>query len=253
MANLITKPNDPNIVDTGNLVSGTPLNTPPTPFILNNPITGSGQNLLNQLQFFFPVAAAQAGLTIGTKAAFRANDARSQFGYSPNDPEYYDPTKSFGLTIGRPQYGILELGNTDPHVQNGNQYTGIDGKTYTFQNLAFAIAIIDAKQTKNIVKTKITGRDGEIKEYIGMNDWGITISSVIDMPADEAPLEFLQAFMQIIKAQVSIPVKNYYLNTLGITNIVIEDIDLGQSEGGYSSQPVKITACSDIPIPQFLP
>ena len=119
--------------------------------------------------------------------------------------------------------------------------------------MIFAVAIIDAKQTKNIVKTKITGRDGEVKEYIGMNDWSITISSVIDMPPDQAPLSFLQAFIQMLTAQVTIPVKNYYLNALGISNIVIEDVDLGQVEGGYSSQPIKITACSDVPLTDFLP
>lgn len=253
MSNLITKPNDPNIVDTGKLATGTPLKTPPSPFILNNPITGSGQNVLNQLQFFFPVASAQAGLIIGTKVAFAANDAKSLDIYNPNTVEFYDPAKTFGLILNKPSYGLLELGNTDPHVQNGNQYTGIDGNSYTFQNIVFGVAIVDAKQTKNIIKTKITGRDGEIKEYIGMNDWVITINSVIDMPADQAPLPFLQAFLLMLTAPVTIPVKNYYLNAIGISHVVIEDIELGQAEGRYSSQPITITCSSDIPLTDFLP
>lgn len=184
---------------------------------------------------------------------FLANDATSLAGYSPDTSEFFDPTKSFGVLLNSPSYGTLELGNTDLHVASGNSYTGIDGKSYTFQNIVFPVAIVDAKQNKNIIKTKITGRDGEIKEYIGMNDWSITISSVVDMPPDEAPMAFLQAFLQMLTAQVTIPVKNYYLNALGISHMVIEDVELGQAEGGYSSQPIKITACSDNPLTDFLP
>ena len=245
-----------------------PLKIPTTPFILNNPIVGSGQNVLDALQFFFPAAASQAALRIGVKEAFATNTAKDKLTapksqqtdlsaynkYTPDgDVEQFDSSKSFGLILNRPVYGTLELGNTDPHNANGNNYTGIDGKSYTFQNIVFPVAIIDARQNKNIVKTKITGRDGEIKEYIGLNDWSVSISSVIDMPPDQAPLDFLHAFTQMLTAQVTIPVKNYYLNALGISNIVIENVDLGQAEGGYSSQPIKISACSDIALVDFLP
>ncbi len=244
-----------------------PLQIPGSTFILNNPITGSGQNVLDSLQFYFPAAAAQAGLTVATIEGFAANTAKdlatppkrkpanlAQFSnYKWDNYDYFVPKNYLGSLLNCPTYGTLEFGNIDAASSNGNTYTGIDGKQYTFQNMIFAVAIIDAKQTKNIVKTKITGRDGEVKEYIGMNDWAITISSVIDLPPDQAPLSFLQAFIQMLTAQVTIPVKNYYLNALGISNIVIEDVDLGQVEGGYSSQPIKITACSDVPLTDFLP
>ena len=240
-----------------------PLKNPKLPLIVNDP---RKPNVLGALKFFFPLQSSQSGLAKAVIAGFGGNDAaylkthpkkESKLSipanYTPDDSEYFDPSKSFGIIINRPAYGTLELGNTDVHIADGNTYTGIDGGTYTFDNIVFPIAIVDARQSKNIIKTKITGRDGEIKEYIGMNDWAITISSVVDMPPDEAPLDFLDAFLQLLSAQVTIPVKNYYLNALGISNIVIEDVDLGQAEGGYSSQPIRITACSDIPLTDFLP
>jgi len=223
------------------------------PLLAANPLTGSGQNILNALQFLFPAAASQAGLTVATKAGFDANEYWSPYEYIPDAAEHYDPTKAYGATLNNPTYGTLELGTTDASVTTGNQYTANDGKTRNFYNIVFPVAIIDARQSKNIVKTKITGRDGSIKEYIGMNDWAITIRSVVDMPADQAPLYFLQSFLQMLVAGVSIPVKNYYLNALGISNIVIEDVDLGQAEGGYSSQPLTITCVSDVPLSSFLP
>ena len=231
----------------------TPSHAPKQSILASNPLTGSGQNVLNALQFFFPAAASQAGLTIATKVGFAANEEWSFYDYLPNEAEHFDPTKAYGATLNKPTYGILELGTTDASVTTGNQYTANDGKTRNFYNIVFPIAIIDARQSKNIVKTKITGRDGSIKEYIGMNDWAITIKSVVDMPADQAPLYFLQSFLQMLIAGVSIPVKNYYLNALGISNIVIEDVDLGQAEGGYSSQPITITCVSDVPLSSFLP
>ena len=232
--------------------SDTTIPTAKQPVLTISPLTG-GQNILNALQFFFPAGAAQAGLTVSTRLAFTANDETSVYDYLADAAEIYDPTKTFGVTLNAPTYGTLELGSTDPCLPTGNQYTDNSGKTKTFDNILFPIAIIDARQSKNMVSTKITGRDGTIKEYIGMNDWNITIRTVVDMPADRAPLKFLHSFLQMLVAGVAIPVKNYYLNALGISNIVIEDVELGQAEGGYSSQPVTITCVSDVPLSSFLP
>lgn len=222
---------------------------PKSGFKLINPLTGSLENAVEALAFYFPRLAASAGILVA--ANFSGAIASSLIQADPDEEP--DMTKSYGTTLYTPKYGSIEFGNTDLQNQKGNQYTGIDGKIYTFPNILLPIAIISVTQPTNIVKTKITGRPGAIKEYIGADDKNITINAVINMPGDQAPTEFLEALQQMKDAAVPIPVTNYFLNALDINYIVIEDISTPQEEGGYSNQALTISACSDIPLQDFLP
>lgn len=221
------------------------------PLALKAPVFGSVQNAINSFSFIIPRALRSVMDITAIKSAFAANDAMNG-GYDPDSPEVIDFSKVFGQVFANmPIYGSLEFGNVEP--DGSNEYTGIDGNTYTFSNIIFPIAIVQAVQPKRIVKTDIQGLDGSIKEYIGMGDWDVTINAIVNMPADQAPIDFLNAINEIIKAPVPIPVTNYYLNNLGITYLVIEDVNLSQVEGEYSNQSIVITACSDVPLLDFLP
>lgn len=221
------------------------------PLVMKVPVFGSLQNAVNSFSFIIPRALRSVLDIAAIKTAFAANDAMVGE-YDPDTPDVIDYSKVFGQVFANmPIYGSLELGNVDPN--SGNEYTGIDGNEYAFSNIIFPIAIVQAVQPKRIVKTDIQGLDGSIKEYIGMGDWQVTINAIVNMPADQAPIDFLNAIADIIKAPVPIPVTNYYLNELGITYLVIEDVNLSQVEGEYSNQNIVITACSDTPLTEFLP
>ena len=226
-----------------------PLPVDTNKFIAPNPIAGSGQNLLNNLAFFFPREAANATNASEVIASFS-----SLQGDGVDNEEKIDQSKTFGVLLsGMPVYGSVELGNVDPQNKSGNQYTGIDGNTYVFSNIVLPIALVTVTQPTNIVKTRITGRPGEIKQYIGALDKTITINAVVNMPNDNAPIALLQNLQQIKDAAVPIPVTNYFLNALNISYIVIEDLTTPQEEGSYSNLAFTITACSDIPLSSFLP
>ena len=149
-----------------------PLQIPGIPFILNNPITGSGQNVLDSLQFYFPAAAAQAGLRIATIEGFAANTAKDLATPPKREPanlvpfsnyefdnyDYFVPKNYLGSLLNRPKYGTLELGNIDAAAANGNTYTGIDGKQYTFQNMIFAIDRCQTASATSTVLQKTTTR-----------------------------------------------------------------------------------------------
>lgn len=240
---------------------------PQQPFKNLNRITGNQQNGINDLTFLFPRLAVRAVQEGALLASFAVLKARANIKANrPNhvildqptidradDGEIPDLNKIYGVVLNVPVYGWIEFGNVDPQNQSGNNYTGIDGVSYTFPNIVLPIAIITVTQPTNIVKTRITGRSGSIKQYIGSDDKNITINSVINMPNDQAPTEFLQALQQMKDAPVAIPVTNYFLNALNINYIVIEDISTPQEEGGYSNQSLTITACSDIPLATILP
>ena len=223
------------------------LHTPP---IIFPKLAGSPINALNNLRQVLKTATFTATERTAIVAALVANEAK--FGNVADEPDIVDYSKTYGVYFtNMPNYGQLELGNVDQSA--GNDYTGIDGNTYTFSNIVFPAALVTAQQPKRIVKTQIQGRDGAIKEYIGMNDWNITINAVVTMPANIAPVDFLNAMNKMLVAPVPIPVTNYYLNNLNIHWVVIEDIQLNQVEGEYSVQSVNITCCSDIPLENFLP
>ena len=155
--------------------------------------------------------------------------------------------------LGLPVYGSITFGNTDINSTTGNKYTGIDGKIYNFNNLEVDCCLVTANQPTNVVKTKITGRPGSVKEFIGLADWEIQITLVYDESVLVSQRDFISNLWQIKQAQCSIPITNYYLNLLDIFYIVIDEMDFPQEMGKYSSQTVTIKASSDIPITQFLP
>lgn len=255
------QPPSPPALQTGSLA------IPQQQFRSLNRVIGNQQNGINDLTFFFPRLAGRAVQEGALIASFAVLKARANIKANrphhilldqptidrADDGEIPDLNKIYGVVMNVPVYGWIEFGNVDPQNQSGNTYTGIDGITYTFPNIVLPIAIITVTQPTTIIKTRITGRAGSIKQYIGADDKNITINSVINMPNDQAPTEFLQALQQMKDAPVAIPVTNYFLNALNINYIVIEDISTPQTEGGYSNQDITITACSDIPLTTILP
>lgn len=95
-----------------------------------------------------------------------------------------------------------------------------------------------------IVKTQIQGRKGTIKEYIGEDDWQITINGFLLADNGQTPIDAIIDLKNMKRASVPIPVVCTYLNNLDISNIVLEDFAMEQAPGGYSKQAFTITAIS---------
>jgi hypothetical protein len=114
------------------------------------------------------------------------------------------------------------------------------------------IKMIDILMSVNlptiIVKTPIQGMNGTIKEYIGEDDWQITINGFLLAPNGQNPSGAIVDLKNMIRnfknTQASIPVICTWLNNLDIFNIVIEDFAMTQDPGGYSKQAFTLTAIS---------
>lgn len=124
----------------------------------------------------------------------------------------------------------------------------VSGKTITTQKQTYITVLINVSQAKKIIKTEIQGRNGTVKEYIGMDDYGITINGIIAGPNGSYPKAIMLQLKKIIDAPVPIPVTSTYLNNLGIFNIVVESYSFDQEPGGYSKQNFTISAISDLPV-----
>jgi hypothetical protein len=149
-----------------------------------------------------------------------------------------------------PPYGSAQTIASQP----GGQYTDhITKRVYTVPTLTFQCVLINVTQTKKIVKTQIQGRDNSVKEYIGQDDYHITINGIINGANGQRPTQDIINLKKLLDAPIPVDVVSDYLRLLGIYTIVVEGYTFDQEAGGYSKQNFTINAISDTPtILQFI-
>lgn len=129
----------------------------------------------------------------------------------------------------------------------GQTWTDQYGVTRTFKTLTFQAVLITVNQSKNIVLTDIQGRDGTVKEYIGMGDYSITINGIITGPNGHYPKDEVKDLKRMLDANIAVSVVSWYLQNLDVSSIVIKDYEIPQTQGGYSYQNFSVSALSDTP------
>ncbi len=124
----------------------------------------------------------------------------------------------------------------------------LDGNTQNYMD-PIDTALFTVRQNKNVVVTNINGRDGSIKEYVGMSDYNINIKGVICGRNGHYPKELVQDLITFCKYGQSLGIVSMYLNDIfGIQEVLITNFDLPQMEGGYSYQKFEIDCLSDKPV-----
>ncbi len=156
------------------------------------------------------------------------------------NPQQELPTKDGRGVLGLPVYGevVLEAGS----------YVDPDGNTVSFGRLEIDTIIIVVNQTKNIVKTQISGRNGTIKEYINDGDYEIQMAGILSSGINNVePSSQIDSLVDICQARASLKISNSYLDRLGITEIVIENYTFPQKEGYRDNFFFTINAVSNRP------
>ena len=105
--------------------------------------------------------------------------------------------------------------------------------------------LIRVSQSKKIVVTEIQGRDGTVKEYIGLDDFQVQINGRLNGAYGVNPKDMTKHLKTILSAGQPIAITSWYLQNLDIVNIVVKDFDFPQAEGEYSTQYFSINAISD--------
>lgn len=133
-------------------------------------------------------------------------------------------------------------------VIQGADYIDEFGVTQSFADVQLDNVLVTASQSKNIVKTQIQGRNGTVKEYIGKDDFAITIQGAINAPRGQYPLDAVKNLKRMLDAPIPLAIASWWLQNLDIDTIVVEDYDLPQTAGEYSTQYFTINCLSDSPI-----
>ena len=124
----------------------------------------------------------------------------------------------------------------------------VSGKSLRTPGIKFETILCTITQAKKIIKTEIQGRDGTVKEYIGLDDYQVNINGIIVGENRVYPKSVVLQLKAVLDAPVPIPVVSDFLNNLGVFNIVVNDYALPQVAGGQSKQDFSINAISDAPV-----
>lgn len=121
-----------------------------------------------------------------------------------------------------------------------------DGKDIAEVNVQTVLITVD--QPINIIKTVIQGRDGTVKEYIGKDDMQITINGIITGKNGVYPRDKVNLLKQWLDAPISKGITTWWLDNMGVSNVVVSSYSFPQTEGGLSYQMFSINCISDLPV-----
>lgn len=154
--------------------------------------------------------------------------------------------------LGQPVIASIEFAKPIPNTEDSNTYTNVNdpnGEKITVPNVKFDTCLISVKQSKSIIKTKVHGRKGTVKEYITLDDYDITIEGIISSVRGAFtiyPIDQVQDLVKLCEAPISIQITSSYLNDLfDINYLVIEDYDISQEIGGMGQQKFTMSCVSD--------
>lgn len=104
-------------------------------------------------------------------------------------------------------------------------------------------ALVTINSDKNLITTRVTGRDYSRKELISNGDIKFTVSGQITSgKPDLYPIEEMRKFYKVMQYKGIVKVNNIVLDMLGITHIVIENFNVSPRQGYKSLQPYTFSA-----------
>ena len=150
-------------------------------------------------------------------------------------------------------------------IQGGKYFEAKDtaqANPIPYEGLKIHSIIIEVSQSKNVVTTSLAGRDGTVKEYIGLGDYAITLTGVLN-GENEGNME-TEAFNSTIKdignfypfvdasrlktiLEVPDPIllSSEFLSIWGITDCVVMNFNVPQVAGNHDTQLFTINLLSD--------
>jgi hypothetical protein len=202
----------------------------------------ANDNILTQIRQAFSVPDSVVFLTPAINIISKSNigSQEQKFDETANITPYAGDTPLYISAMGTPVFSNIEF-------LSDTYETNTKGLFRDTPALRYDAVLLTVSQSKKIIKTEIQGRDGTVKEYIGMDDFSVTINGIITGTNGHYPVDEVALLKQILDAPIPIPVASTYLNNLGINSLVIESYEFGQEAGGYSYQTFSISAVSEIP------
>lgn len=123
---------------------------------------------------------------------------------------------------------------------------GTTPKGISYNSFFFGIdPLIEISRAKKIVQTAISGRDSDVIEIIGKENWQVRIRGLLVGDRGKYPAAEVAELANICDLDTSLEIVSDLTNLFNITNLVISNYDFPSIQGFPDTQPYEITALSD--------
>lgn len=142
------------------------------------------------------------------------------------------------------------------------QYKDLDGNVISFNGVRIDGVLLTVNQQRLVVKTKIHGRNGTVKQYISEGDYEIEATGVIVGSSSESsgnnfttknegntvPQSELRKLKAILAVPQEIQIASDFLDVFDISYVVPEYSSFQQVEGSQKEIKFVIKMASDLPV-----
>ena len=145
--------------------------------------------------------------------------------------------------------GVSPLGTPvfDDITFPAGNYTDLNGEIIEYSEFKIQSARVIVNRAKNIVKTPIAGREGEIKEFVSFGDYMINVEGKLSELLDVFPHDQMKLFKGLENAIDNVAIISKLLNDVfSVFNVVIERFTTRTIPGSINEVDVSIEMLSDI-------
>lgn len=182
-------------------------------------------------------ALARLGADLPTAA-----DQRNPFEQATFNAQYFSGRSVLDtITLTAPAY------ETEVQDRRTGAYQKV---TIASESITLSTVVVDVSQTHNIIRTQILGRNGTVKEYIGLDDYELTLRGAVVNTADRTyPTDEMKKLASILQCPEHLAIVSRYLQDIfNLTSVVITGKTFPMSEGVENTQLFELRALSDAPL-----
>ena len=191
---------------------------------------------MNNINIIKP-AIVEAGSTAAQILVFRGLQNLRQSFYQVSDPIGQSDSPDLILSSQQSNY-LLNKNVFDTVTLCGNGANGdlsyydlTTQQIVTVPKMQIPIALINVSKKNIIVKTKVAGRNGTVKQYISLDDYDISINGVFTTGIiDTFPKAAMKQLQAITSCTTEVKVYSNYLSIFGISYLVFETCEFPQNE-----------------------
>lgn len=177
-------------------------------------------------------------------ASSKTTQNRPQPQFAPETTVSIDePLKSVGTSmLGFQVYSNLSI-RSGSYRDNGENIIAEYG------DIRVDAAIFELSKDNNVITTDIQGRENTIIEYISGKSWKINCKGrILTTKRNTYPTTDVVQLINALNSNKSLRVDSWFLNMVGIYNIVILKKTVPQEEGSEEYQKFEFEAMADYPV-----
>ena len=185
--------------------------------------------------------------------------------YKGTDGRFYKRPKFFGFEPDRYRRPNLNLQDTPQAARSLLGTPVYSDMTLIAPDLTFELPILSIQevifsvsQNKRIIKHTVPGRDGTVKDYIGLGDFIINVDgALVSGYTDNAPYKTTTAnlstrvgatdLLEYLNYNDRLQIRSKFLNALGITQVVVDHFKITEKRATRNVIPFRIQFSSDGP------